>query len=98
VAGVALAVGLVAVAWTALMVWGAVWALTGRNRVLLIVGSAVSVLLTGLLVTANLAAGATDGIVFALLLFAASVATVVLVCVPPASRFFAACRSLRRGR
>ncbi|MCW2677008.1 MAG: conserved rane protein of unknown function [Modestobacter sp.] len=96
VAGALLLLGLLAVAWTVLMIWGAAWALTGRSRVLLIVGGSIAVLATGVMLVGSLGDGDGGGIVFAVLLFAASVASVVLLCLSPATQFFAATRA-RRG-
>jgi ABC-type Na+ efflux pump permease subunit len=106
--GVALVVlGLLALAWTVLMVWGSVWALTGRSRVLLLVGGSFAVLVTligalgGILDSATAdAAGTSDyvvGIVVVLVFFVASLAIVVPLSLRPATQFFAAHRA-RRGR
>ncbi|SDX67057.1 hypothetical protein SAMN05661080_00770 [Modestobacter sp. DSM 44400] len=96
-AGVLLVLGLLAAVWTVLMIWGSAWALTGRTRVMLIVGGSIAILATGVTLIGSLSDGDRGGIVFALLLFAAAVATVVLLCLPPAIEFFAASRA-RRGR
>jgi hypothetical protein len=108
--GVALVVmGLLALTWTVLMVWGSVWALTGRSRVLLLVGGSFAVLVTligvlgGILdsATAGAAGAGTSeyaiGIVVVLLFFVASLAIVVPLCLRPATQFFAAHRA-HRGR
>jgi hypothetical protein len=95
VAGVLLAFGLLAVAWTVLMIWGAVWALTGRSRVMLIVAGSIATAVTGVMLIGSLSDGDGGGIVFALLLFAASVATVVLPSLPSAAQFYAAHRQRR---
>jgi hypothetical protein len=97
-------VGLICLAWTVLMVWGSVWALTGRSRVLLLVGGSIAVLVTLLGVLGSLAdsgAGTTSentvGVVLSLLFLAAAVALVVLLSLRSATQFFAAHRA-RRGR
>ena len=97
-------IGLIFLAWTVLMVWGSVWALTGRSRVLLLVGGSIGVLVTLIGVLGALAdsgAGSTSentvGIVTSLLFLAAAVAIVVLLSVRSATQFFAAHRA-RRGR
>ena len=95
IAGVLIVLGLLAVAWTVLMIWGAAWALTGRNRVMLIVGGSIAILATGVMLIGSMSDGDGGGIVFALLLFAASIATVVLLCLAPARQFFAASRGHR---
>jgi hypothetical protein len=65
--------------------------------VMLIVGGSIAVLGTGVMLIGSLSDGDGGGIVFALLLFAASVASVLLLCLSPATQFFAATRA-RRGR
>jgi hypothetical protein len=95
VGGISLAFGLITVLWTVLMIWGSVWALTGRNRVLLIVGGSIAIAFTGLTLVGALGDGDGGAILFSLLLVAAAVATVVLVCLKPASRYFAARRAQR---
>ncbi|MCZ2822090.1 hypothetical protein O2V63_17255 [Modestobacter sp. VKM Ac-2977] len=95
VGGISLAFGLITVLWTVLMIWGSVWALTGRNRVLLIVGGSIAIAFTGLTLIGALGDGDGGAILFSLLLVAAAVATVVLVCLKPAGRYFAARRAQR---
>ena len=100
-------IGLIALAWTVLMIWGSVWALTGRSRVLLLVGGSIAVLVTliGVLgtvldsTTANSVSGSESaiGIVITLAFFVAALAIVVPLCLQPATQFFAAHRA-RRGR
>ena len=97
-------VGLICLAWTVLMVWGSIWALTGRSRVLLLVGGSIAVLVTLIGALGSLAdsgAGTTSentvGMVTSLLFLAAAVAIVVLLSVRSATQFFAAHRA-RRGR
>jgi hypothetical protein len=95
--------GVLALVWTALMIWGSVRALTGRSRVLLLVGGAIAVAVTGLFLLAVLsevAAGEVGGgeVVFSLLLFLAALAIVVLLCLRPAAQFYAAHRARRAAR
>jgi hypothetical protein len=102
VTGVLVATGVLALAWTVLVIWGAVRALTGRSRVLLLVGGAIAAAATGVLavlVLTGLSTGEVGGgeVVFALLLFLAALAIVVLLCLRPAAQFYAAHRA-RRGR
>ena len=40
--------GLLALAWTIVMIWGSVRALSGRSRVLLIVGGSIAIFTTGI--------------------------------------------------
>ena len=98
-------VGLLFLAWTVLMVWGSVWALTGRSRVLLLVAGSIAALFTLLGVLASLfdsstgsgtVSGYAFGVVLTLIFFLAALAIVVPLCLPPATQFFAAHRA-RRG-
>ena len=94
--------GVLALVWTALMIRGSVRALTGRSRVLLLVGGAIAVAVTALFlvgVLSGVSAGGAGGgeVVFSLLLFLAALAIVVLLCLRPAAQYFAAHRA-RRGR
>ncbi|MFW3169441.1 hypothetical protein [Geodermatophilus sp. CPCC 206100] len=99
-AGIALVLGLLALAWTVTMIWGSVWALTGRSRVMLLVGGSIATAVTLIGLIGNLSdadtAGA-GGIITSLLFFLAALAIVVLLVVKPAAAFFAAHRA-RRGR
>ena len=91
--------GVLMAAWTAAIIWGSVWALTGRSRVLLIVtGSiALAVTLLGLLGSvADADNSGAGGILWSLLLFLAALAIVILLSMKPAAQFFAAHRA-RRG-
>jgi len=102
ITGVLVLMGVLALAWTVLVIWGSVRALTGRSRVLLLVGGAIAATATGvfaLLVLVGLATGEVAGgeVVFTLLLFLAALAIVVLLCLRPAAQFYAAQRA-RRGR
>jgi hypothetical protein len=95
--------GVLALVWTALMIWGSVRALTGRSRVLLLVGGAIAVAVTGLFLIAVLSEVATGEVgggevVFSLLVFLAALAIVVLLCLRPAAQFYAAHRARRAAR
>jgi hypothetical protein len=89
------------------MIWGSVWALTGRSRVLLLVGGSIAVLVTLIGVLTSILDSATAdsvgaseyliGIVVTLVFFVAALAIVVPLCLQPATQFFAAHRA-RRGR
>lgn len=98
-------VGLVCVAWTVLMIWGSIWALTGRSRVLLLVGGSIAVAATlfgviGSILDTQTRYGTGSeyafGIVLTLLFFLAALAIVVPLSLRPATQFFAAHRA-RRG-
>jgi hypothetical protein len=90
--------GLLSLVWTVLMIWGSVWALTGRSRVLLLVGGAIAIAAMLFSVIASAADNSTDqaaGVVISLLFFCAAVAIVVGLCVRQATQFFAAHRAAR---
>ncbi len=96
----AIGFGLLALLWTALMVWGSVRALTGRSRVLLLVGGAIAVAVTALLllvVLLELSTGEVGGaeVLFFLLFFLAALAIVVLLSLRAAAQYYAAHRARR---
>jgi hypothetical protein len=95
-AGIAIVLGLLALAWTALMIWGSVWALTGRSRVLLLVGGSIALFFTGLGFLGSLGSTTGGDVVVNLLLFLGALAIVVLLSLPASAQFFAAHRA-RRG-
>ncbi len=98
--GFAIVLGLLSLAWTVLMILGSAWALTGRTRVLLLVGGSISIAVTGFYFFATLASpdeSGVGGIVITLIAFVISVLIVVLLSLKPATAFFAAHRA-RRGR
>jgi hypothetical protein len=88
-----------ALAWTVVMIWGSVWALSGRSRVMLLVGGSIAIAFTLLGFLGSLGDSSSGGgsVVFNLLFLLAAVAIVVLLCLKPAADFFAAHRA-RRGR
>jgi hypothetical protein len=99
VGGVLIVVGLLALAWTVVMIWGSVWALRGRSRVMLLVAGSIALAFSligffGSVGDSGSSSG--GGIVFNLLLLVAALAIVVLLCLPPSAQFFAAHRA-RRG-
>jgi hypothetical protein len=90
-----------ALIWTVLMIWGAIWALTGRSRVLLIVGAAIAIAFTGLITVAALSdvqSSGAGGALFFLACLVASIAIVVLLAMRPAADYFAAHRARRAAR
>lgn len=100
IGGVIIAVGVVALAWTAVMIWGSIWALTGRSRVLLLVGGSIALAFTLIGFLGNLTDAANSGagsVLVSLLFCLAALAIVVLLSLRPAAQFFAAHRA-RRGR
>jgi hypothetical protein len=87
-------------AWTVVTIWGAVWALTGRSRVLLIVGGSIAIAFTLFGFLGSLGDADTSGaggVVWSLLFLVAAIAIVVLLSMRPSADFFAAHRA-RRGR
>jgi hypothetical protein len=89
--------GVLAAVYTVLMIGGAVLALTGRTRVLLLVGGALSIAFTALLFLGSLIEGDAVGILLALALLAATIAVVVLLSVRRSADFYAAHRYRRSG-
>src|SRR5215207_2254707 len=100
ITGIFVFIGILALAWTVLMIWGSVWALTGRSRVMLLVGGSIAVVLTligflsGLSDSSNTTGG---GIVVSLLFVLAALAIVVLLSMKPSAAFYAAHRARRRA-
>src|SRR4051812_47807413 len=97
-AGVFAVFGVLALVWTVVMIWGAVWALTGRSRVLLIVGGSIAIAATALIFFGALSDASTNGaggVIFGLVLFVVSILIVVLVSIRSASAYFQANRALR---
>lgn len=97
--GALIVIGLLALAWTVVVIWGSVWALSGRSRVMLLVAGSIALALTliGFLGSLGDSSGSNGGgIVFQLLFVLASAAIVVLLSLKPAADFFAAHRA-RRG-
>jgi hypothetical protein len=97
--GLTLVVGLLVLGWTVAMIWGAVAALRGRGRILLIVAGSISLALMLVSSVSNLGSEFVDpgALAFTLVFLLASVAIVVLPCLAPSSRFFAAHRARRGG-
>jgi len=91
--------GVLALAWTVVTIWGSVRALSGRSRVMLLVGGSIAIFFTGFGLLSSLGNDETTagGVIFQLVLFAMAVAIVVLLAMKPAAGFYAAHRA-RRGR
>jgi hypothetical protein len=85
-------------AWTVITIWGSVWALTGRSRVLLIVGGSIAIAFTlfGFLASIGDNVSGAGDVVWSLLFLAGAIAIVVLLSVRSSANFFAAHRA-RRG-
>ncbi len=86
-------------AWTVITIWGSVWALTGRSRVLLIVGGSIAIAFTlfGFLASISDDVSGAGDVVWSLLFLVAAIAIVVLLSVRSSATFFAMHRA-RRGR
>ena len=98
-AGLFVVFGILALAWTVLMIWGSVWALTGRSRVLQIVAGSISIAVTLFMFLGGLSNasenGAAGGLILGLVLLIVAILIVVLVSNRTAGQFFAANRALR---
>ncbi len=99
VTGVLVVIGILALAWTIVMIMGSVRALSGRSRVLLLVGGSIAIFTTGLSFFGSLGDdnSTAGGVILSLIFFLMAVAIVVLLSMKPAADFFAAHRA-RRGR
>jgi hypothetical protein len=98
IGGILVVVAVLALAWTVVMIWGAVWALTGRSRVMLLVGGSVALAFTAVGLAGSLTeldSRPASSVVWPLVLFLASLTVVVLLSVPTAGRWFGARRALR---
>jgi hypothetical protein len=98
VGGVLIVVGLLILAWTVVMIWGSIWALSGRSRVLLLVGGSIGLAFTLLGFLGSLGDDTAGGgsVVLNLLFLLGAIAIVVLLSLKPSADFFAAHRA-RRG-
>lgn len=100
VGGILIIVGVLILAWTVVMIWGSVWALTGRSRVMLLVGGSIALAFTLVGFLGNLAESSDagpGGVFWSLLFLLGALAIVVLLSLRSAGSFFAAHRA-RRGR
>ncbi|WP_409329781.1 hypothetical protein [Trujillonella humicola] len=99
-AGVFFAFGALALAWAVVTIWGSVWALTGRSRVMLIVAGSIAIAFTGLVFFAGLGSAQDEGAggaVLGLIGLVVSILIVVLLSNRQAGAWFAAQRA-RRSR
>jgi hypothetical protein len=99
VTGVLIVIGILALAWTIVMILGSVKAISGRSRVLLLVGGSIAIFTTGLSFFGSLGDdnSTAGGVILSLIFFLMAVAIVVLLSMKPAADFFAAHRA-HRGR
>ncbi len=97
--GIFLVFALIALTVAVLLIWGSVLAITGRSRVLLIVGAALLAALGLISFFGSIGNDATDtgGIIGLLVGLAAALLILVFLSLAPAARYFAAHRD-RRGR
>ena len=96
--GVVIVIGILALAWTIIMIWGSVQALSGRSRVLLIVGGSIAIFTTGISFFGSFSDSSTSnagGIILSLVFFIMSIAIVVLLATKQSAAFFAAKRATR---
>ena len=97
-AGILVFLGVLALAWTVVMIWGSVWALSGRSRVMLIVGGSIAIAATGLMFLGGIGSVQDEGpggLVLGLIGLAISILIVVLVSNRQAAAWFAAQRAYR---
>jgi hypothetical protein len=96
-AGLTLLVGLLMLAWTVALIWGAGCALGGGGRAMLLVAGAAGLVATllGLLDVVTSRYVDPGGVVFMLVFLLASLAIVVLLCLPASTQFFATHRAHR---
>jgi hypothetical protein len=86
------------------MIWGSIWALNGRCRVLLIVGGSISIATTGFSFLGSIGSmndgtgnNGPGGVLVSLLFFLGALAIVILLSMRASGQFYAAHRA-RRGR
>jgi hypothetical protein len=100
VGGAIIGIGILALIWTVVMIWGSVWALTGRSRVLLLTGGCIALVFTLLGLFGNLAnsGGGGSSIVSSVVFLAAAALIVVLLLAKDAAAFYASHRAARARR
>jgi hypothetical protein len=98
IGGALIVIGLLTLAWTVVMIWGSIWALSGRSRVMLLVAGSIALAITLISFLGSLGSSGSNGggIFFGLVFVVASAAIVVLLCLKPAADYFAAHRVRRR--
>jgi len=99
VTGLFIGFAIIILAWTVLMIWGSVWAISGRSRVLLLVAGSISLffMVIGFFGSLGNEGTTAGGVILSLIFLAMAIAIVVLLSMKPAADFFAAHRA-RRGR
>jgi hypothetical protein len=98
-AALTFAVGLLVLGWTVAMIWGGARALRGRGRTLVIVAGTISCALVLVSFVGTVGSESVDptAVAVSLVFLLASLAIVVLPCLPASARFFAAHRERRGG-
>lgn len=96
VSGIIIFLALVFVVIAVIMIWGSVLAVTGRSRVLLIVGASILTAfgLFGFLGSLDNAGTDTGGVIFQLVGLVMSILIIVLLSIGSASQYFASKRAL----
>ncbi|MGY1739875.1 MULTISPECIES: hypothetical protein [unclassified Blastococcus] len=97
-AGVLVFLGVLALAWTVVTIWGSVWALTGRSRVMLIVAGSIAIAATGLMFVGGIGSAQDEGaggLVLGLIGLVVSILIVVLLSNRQAGAWFASERARR---
>lgn len=99
VTGIFIGLAVVVLAWTVVMIWGSVWAISGRSRVMLLVGGSISLFFMVIGFFSGLGSDQTTagGVILSLIFLLMALAIVVLLSMKPAADYFAAHRA-RRGR
>ena len=99
VTGIFVAIGIIILAWTVVMIWGSVWAISGRSRVMLLVGGSISLFFMVIGFFSGLGSDETTagGVILSLVFLLMALAIVVLLSMKPAADYFAGHRA-RRGR
>jgi len=99
VSGIFIVLALLLLAIAVMMIWGSVLAVTGRSRVLLIVGASIlaALGLIGFLGSLGNTGTDTGGVVMQLVGLVMAILIIVLLSLGPAAQYFAAQRA-RRGR
>jgi hypothetical protein len=98
IGGAIIVVGVLALVWTVVMIWGSVWAITGRSRVMLLVGGSIALAFTLIGLIGNLGGSSSGSPVASIVFFLAALAIVVLLSLKNAGTFFAARRAQRVRR
>ncbi|RBY82255.1 hypothetical protein [Blastococcus sp. TF02A-26] len=97
-AGIFVFFALLALAWTVVMIWGSAWAVSGRSRVMLLVGGSIAIGATLLLTIGGIGSVEDEGpggLLMGLVGLVGSILIVVLLSTARSSAWFAAERARR---